>query len=163
MKTYDKYTFFWSGPFSQWYHSPFYLEGQMFGCAEQYMMYMKAKVFGDNETARKIMETDSPREQKALGRKVKTFNVDTWAVVAKDIVFRGNMAKFTQNIELFDELAGTIGTLIVEASPFDAVWGIGLDEKTAAVTPRGEWKGTNWLGQICTEVRDSFENLISGR
>lgn len=161
MKTYDKYTFFWDGPFSQWHSSPFYIEGNTFSCAEQYMMYMKALTFGDKETAALIMEAGSPRIQKALGRKVKNFNADIWNVIAKDIVFRGNMAKFTQNLHLMEALSNTEGTLIVEASPFDTIWGIGLDEKTAAVTPPDEWKGTNWLGQVCTEVRESFELVLT--
>ncbi len=154
---YDKYTFFWDGPFSQWSPSAFYLDDKTYTCAEQYMMYKKAMTFGDTETAIKILDTESPREQKALGRKVKNFNIPIWASIARDIVFRGNVAKFSQSKYHYDALMETKGTLIVEASPYDKVWGIGLDAEDAACTLPADWDGTNWLGQVVTEVREFIE------
>lgn len=154
--TYDKYTFFWDGPFSQWSKSPFKIDGLTFGCAEQYMMYKKAWSFGDLDIAQAVMDTESPREQKALGRKVKNFSIDIWAAIARDIVFRGSMAKYTQSVSHYNALMSTMGTLLVEASPYDKVWGIGLSAAVAASTPIDQWKGLNWLGQICTEVREAL-------
>ncbi len=156
MKTYDKYTYFWSGPFSQWYDSEFVIDEQKYSCAEQYMMYKKALTFGDVEIANAVMRTLNPKEQKALGRQVRGFNIEIWAVVARDIVFRGNVAKFIQNDDLNDELMKTTGTMLVEASPLDKVWGIGLDAKAAKLVTPAEWKGTNWLGQCITEVREAL-------
>src|SRR5271157_3358620 len=153
---YNKYTFFWDGPFSQWSHSPFVIDGQEYTCCEQYMMYKKAMTFGDTEIAQKVMETECPREQKALGRKVKNFDIPIWASIARDIVFRGNVAKFSQSGEHNFALMKTIGTLIVEASPYDKVWGIGMGAAEANNTPPSEWNGTNWLGQCITEVREYF-------
>lgn len=168
INTYSKYTFFWGGPFSNWYDSPFILDGQKYTCVEQYMMQKKALMFGDIEIANEIMKTNNPREQKAWGRKVRNFKMDQWAAVARDIVYRGCVAKFMQNIgpqavgtSVYDELMKTKGTLLVEASPLDKVWGIGLDAKTAAVTPIDDWKGTNWLGQVITEVRETFESQLT--
>src|SRR5665213_1492232 len=80
-----------------------------------------------------------------------------WASVARDIVFRGNLHKYIQNPEFYDELMKTKDTLIVEASPLDTLWGIGLDAQTAAITPIDKWPGKNWLGQVITEVREIFE------
>lgn len=156
LQKYNAYTFFWSGPFSNWTTAPFVLDEQKYGCVEQYMMQKKALMFGDIEIANEIMNTTNPREQKAWGRKVRNFDMAKWAAVARDIVFRGCLAKFTQNSEMYDEIVKTKGTLIVEASPLDKVWGIGLDAKTAEVTPIDEWKGTNWLGQVLTEVRETL-------
>lgn len=161
LQTYDKYTFFWSGPFSNWSAAPFVLDGQKYNCVEQYMMQKKALMFGDEEIANEIMKTNNPREQKAWGRKVRGFEMAKWASVARDIVFRGCLAKFTQNPEMYEELMKTSGTLVVEASPLDKVWGIGLDAKAATATPIDDWKGTNWLGQCITEVREILESQLT--
>ncbi|BCO16270.1 NADAR family protein_gp217 [Bacillus phage vB_BceM_WH1] len=147
------YTFFWGGIFSQWHKSKFEVDGITFNCAEQYMMYQKALLFGDEEVAKKILTKSNPRDQKDLGRKVKGFVEETWNKHAKEIVYKGNYAKFTQNPELLKGLKATGQTLLVEASPHDDIWGIGLDEKTARKTPEKDWKGTNWLGEVLTNLR----------
>ena len=154
----DQYTFFWSGPFSQWYPSKFNVQGIDYNCAEQYMMYHKAIMFGDIDALEAIMETNSPREQKAIGRKVNNFDQTQWNRFAKDIVYVGNYAKFTQNLDLQQYLLETAGTLLVETSPYDKIWGIGLNEVEAAITPQDQWKGTNWLGEVLTQVRDDILN-----
>lgn len=152
----SEYTFFWNGPFSQWYPSKFVIDGIEFNCAEQYMMYRKALLFNNGDLVQKIMESDSPRDQKAFGRKVVGFNPQTWDAVSRDVVLRGNLAKFTQNPDLQQFLFETPGTTFVEASPYDKVWGIGLGELEAAKTPPDQWKGTNYLGLVITEVRDAL-------
>lgn len=146
-------TFFWSGVFSQWHKAWMTIDGQVFNCCEQYMMWCKAVVFGDNETAAKILQTNNPREQKQLGRSVKGFNADIWNLVSRDFVFRANMAKFSQNRDLRNTLIGTAGTLLIEASHLDKIWGIGYDEENAVQVNRDFW-GSNWLGLVLTEVRD---------
>ena len=139
----SEFTFFWSGPFSQWAHSPFKLEGKTFVTAEQYMMYKKAMLFGDTEIADRIMRTSDPKIQKSLGRKVKNFDAVKWNAVARQVVYDGNMAKFTQNPKLLTELLNTEGTTLVEASHVDFIWGIGLTADKADVTPPHLWPGTN--------------------
>jgi ribA/ribD-fused uncharacterized protein len=158
MSKYTKYTFFWDGPFSQWDSSTIVINDRTYTCCEQYMMYKKALLFGDSYTAGKILSTSSPREQKKLGREVSNFNPDIWASVARDIVFRGNVAKFTQSEYHRDALMLTTDTLIVEASPYDKIWGIGMGVAEANNTRESEWKGLNWLGQVLTEVRESLEH-----
>ena len=153
----NNYTFFWAGPFSQWYPSKFIVEGQEFTCAEQFMMYSKAMLFGDIDAANKILHSTNPKEQKQLGRSVRNFNVDRWDAVAQSVVYTGNMEKFTQNPKLLEQLLATGETVLVEASPYDKIWGIGLTEAVAKVTPVEQWRGTNYLGKVLTRVRDDIK------
>lgn len=152
----EKFTFFWNGTFSQWTTSPFMENEIEFNCAEQYMMYHKAKFFEDDEIAAKIMNTKSPKEQKALGRQVKGFDKEKWEKVAKKIVYKGNYLKYSQNPEFHIELMETSGTTLVEASPYDTIWGIGLAEDAPEASDRAKWKGKNWLGEILTVLREDF-------
>ena len=149
--------FFWDGIYSQWYPSKFKDNtGKVFSCAEQYMMYHKAKMFKDNEIAKKIMSTTSPKEQKALGRKVKNFNEGVWNGVAKQIVYSGNRFKFTQNKRLLDQLLQSAPKTLVEASPYDKIWGIGLAEDDKRAQDRSTWQGKNWLGEVLTNLRNDL-------
>ena len=111
----EKFTLFWNGPFSQWAPSTFVVDGVTFNCCEQYMMYKKALMFGDYEIAEQIMETDHPRDQKALGREVSGFDRELWEEHCIKIVRDGNYAKFTQNEDLLEELKAMVGTELVEA------------------------------------------------
>lgn len=152
----EKYTFFWSGPFSQWAKSKFTINGREFVTAEQYMMYQKAYTFQDFEIAERIMQTSNARVQKDLGRQVRGFDAEAWSAVAQEIVYEGNYAKFTQNPKLLEQLLATEGTILVEASPHDKIWGIGMDEDTAKRVPASMWPGTNWLGLALTDVRETI-------
>jgi ribA/ribD-fused uncharacterized protein len=153
----EKFTFFWSGVFSQWFKSEFTIDNQKYTCAEQYMMYKKALLFEDEETANAIMRTNNPREQKALGRKVRGFNKKVWDDNCKEIVYEANYAKFTQNQEMKKQLMNTKGTTLVEASPKDFIWGIGLHETDPRAKDRNQWKGTNWLGEVLTNLRENLD------
>jgi ribA/ribD-fused uncharacterized protein len=155
-----KYTFFWDGPFSQWATSNFEIDGVIFVTAEQYMMYKKALLFHDYETCEMIMKTTDPREQKAYGRLVKNFNTSVWEKYAKGFVYDGNYAKFTQNDDLLKELLDTDGTTLVEASPYDIIWGIGLKETDPLAQNKETWKGRNWLGEVLTNVRTDIRDHI---
>lgn len=150
----EKFTYFWNGPFSQWYKSTFVENGITFNCAEQYMMYHKALLMGDMETAAAIMNAGyNPREHKALGRKVKPFYADLWNEKCKEIVYQASYLKFSQNPNLLKELVNTRGTTLVEASPYDTIWGIGLAEVDPRAQNRNTWRGTNWLGEVLTQLR----------
>lgn len=154
----EKFTLFWRGPFSQWHRNhPFKVDGIEYATAEQYMMAEKARLFGDKETEKKIMATTSPKDAKALGREVKGFDKGTWQKVARDIVYRGNYAKFTQHADLRNKLMATEGTTLVEASPTDAIWGIARTEGDPLALDRKTWKGTNWLGEVITQVREDLK------
>ncbi len=152
----SEFHMFWGGPFSQWYPSLFEVEGIEYNCTEQYMMAKKAELFGDEEALLKIMESSHPREQKRIGRAVKNFVAERWNAVSRDVVFRGNMAKFTQNPDLRKYMLGTGDQEIVEASPEDVIWGIGLSADDPDAQDKTKWKGTNWLGEVLMSVRDTI-------
>lgn len=160
LKENPKYLFFWghtgNNPkcyLSQWYPCRFVVDGVEYSSAEQYMMAQKAVLFGDDETLKKILAASSPMEIKALGREVKGFDEEAWNSHCNDIVRTGNLAKFSQNSEMKAFLLDKTGDMIlVEASPYDKIWGIGMSECIAAHDPKN-WQGENRLGYILTEVR----------
>jgi len=152
------FTFFFTeaSPFSQWYRCSFTAGGETFSCAEQFMMHGKAVLFGDAAMAREILAAAHPRQHKALGRKVKGFDDAVWRRERITIVRDGNRAKFTQNAELRELLLATAPTTLVEASPYDRIWGIGLAATDPRAQDRATWRGQNLLGQILTELRDEL-------
>lgn len=153
----EKFTFFYGGPYSQWFDARFQIDGVWYNTTEQYMMASKARHFGDEETLAKIMATRHPREQKRLGRQVRNFDVAEWNRVSRDYVYKGNYAKFSQNAGLKQILIEeTAGTTLVEASPTDKLWGIGLDAHDERAENRETWQGVNWLGEVLTKVRDDL-------
>lgn len=158
MKQFDKYHFFYGGPFSQWAACTFTLDGDDYNCAEQYMMAQKAIKFEDYEALNTIMSTDNPAKQKATGRKVRGFDQQLWEKDAKLVVYRANFAKFMQSTDLMLDLLTTRGHLLVEASPTDRIWGIGLSENNPDIHDPAKWQGTNWLGEIITQVREDMAN-----
>ena len=149
----NNYVFFWDGIYSQWYKATMVIDGITYNCCEQYMMHQKALTFGDTETAELVMKTESPRDQKALGRQVKNFDKAKWDSVCVGIVYKGNYAKFSQNVDLADELLATGNKIIVEASPYDTIWGIGMGEKEPGIKNPVNWKGLNLLGWSIMLVR----------
>lgn len=155
-KRIGNYTFFWNGIFSQWARTPFVIDGISYKTAEHYMMAEKARLFRDERSLKKILDADSPKDAKALGREVAGFVESTWNKVAKDIVFRGNLAKFSQNKSALKKLQETDGTTLVEASPYDRIWGIGMHMNDKGVENPENWKGKNWLGETLTEVREAL-------
>ena len=148
--------FFWGGFLSQWYISDFKIDNVVYNCAEQFMMAYKAKLFNDEESYKKILNTKKPKEQKRLGRMVKNFEINKWNKIAKEIVYKGNYDKFTQNEVLKLKLLNTTG-LLVEASPYDTIWGIGLSESDPDAKNSNKWRGKNWLGEILTKLREDLK------
>lgn len=151
---------FYNGTFSQWYKCNFKVEGVQYNCAEQYMMAEKARLFEDKRAEEIIMSFSDPRDQKAVGKKVQNFDLEKWNAVARDIVYRGNYAKFTQNPSLLSQLLEAKG-YFVEASPTDTIWGVGLSMEGPLILNEANWRGTNWLGEVLTKVRDNILNGIN--
>ena len=145
--------------FSQWYDVYFVVDGLSYHTTEQYMMASKARLFGDEETLKEIMGAYSPADYKKLGRKVKGFDAAIWNEKKLDIVVEGNKAKFGQNPDLKEFLLATDNAILVEASPFDKIWGIGLDRETALHSSVEDWRGENLLGCAFMEVRDWLRNV----
>ena len=138
---------------SQWYPCSFTIDGQTYNCAEQYMMAEKARVFGDDPIRQQILSETDQMTIKKLGRKVTGFDGAVWEAERYDVVFRGNMAKFTQNPQLKEFLMGTGDKILVEASPKDTIWGIGLDEFHPDACNPEKWHGKNLLGFTLMDVR----------
>jgi hypothetical protein len=116
-------------------------------------MWEKAVFFGDMDIAELIMKTPSPNQNKKLGRIVKNFNADVWLSAGYEIMVAVNLAKFSQNLILKDVLLSTEDKIIVEASPYDTIWGIGLYHEDDRVLDEKNWKGMNLLGKALMEVR----------
>jgi hypothetical protein len=154
------FEFFWeSGSiFSQWHPAEFRTENLVFPTAEHFMMYGKAMLFNDYEVAQKILVASHPRDVKALGKKVENFSDRKWNPARLDIVYQANYYKFTQNLKLKDKLLATKGKTLVEASPYDRIWGIGLTKDHEDAQSRETWKGENLLGKILTELRYNLAN-----
>lgn len=166
-----KYLMFWGhqpyadgsvgpGCLSQWWQAPFTVDGQSFATAEHYMMWRKATLFGDAEVARRILAVGHPQEAKALGREVRRFDQAVWESERFAIVLAGSMAKFGQHEDLRAYLLSTGQRVLVEASPVDGVWGIGLSARDADAWYPQRWRGLNLLGFALMEAR---ELLGSGR
>jgi len=159
-----EFTFFWghqpgkkgvtASCFSQWYIAEFIVDGQRYPIAEHYMMAEKAALFGDQEIRAQILQATTPNAAKALGRKISGFNEQDWLKHRYEIVVRANKAKFSQNPELNNFLKETGSSIIVEASPVDNIWGIGLAQDHANANNPNLWQGLNLLGFALMQVRD---------
>jgi len=154
----DNFYFFWGGTCSQWANFDIEINKVVYCTNEQYMMASKAALFHDTDAYEEIMIESDPSKQKAIGRKVKNFNKDEWEEIARKVVYEANLAKFTQHPDLYDFLMETGDKEIVEASPYDCIWGIGLGASDERIYDRDQWRGTNWLGEALMEVR---KELIS--
>lgn len=164
----NKYVFFWrtESPFSNWHYSPFTVNefdcrGSayrkiIFTCAEQYMMYQKAMIFNDTIKAEQILHEKEPRNMKLLGRDVMPFDHDIWDHKKFDVVYHGLQFKFQQNRECYDALMETGDKILVEASPYDKIWGVGLAEEDPLILDEKNWKGENLLGKALMKVREEF-------
>ena len=140
--------------FSQWYEAPFLVDGQSYTTAEHFMMAEKAALFGDQATRSLVLNAPTPAAAKALGRQVRGFDESTWVDRRFSIVVRANEAKFSQNAELGRFLKQTGDEVIVEASPVDNIWGIGLAKDDERAINPNHWLGLNLLGFALMQVRE---------
>jgi len=165
-----KYVFFWGHQkpvngvvgkscFSQWYQAAFDLDGIHYPSAEHYMMAEKARLFNDDEALKKILQCQHPAQAKKLGRAVKGYQETRWKQHRFDIVVRGNVAKFSQHDDLKQFLLYTGNRVLVEASPVDRIWGIGMDESDPYIENPAYWKGLNLLGFALMAARQQILNM----
>jgi ribA/ribD-fused uncharacterized protein len=168
-----KFVFFWGHTpgaegtvgaecLSQWAPSSFTVEGTEFATAEHYMMWSKAVLFGDDDAAARVLAAGHPKQAKDIGGQVRGFAEEHWQAHRFDIVVRGNVAKFGQNAEMGSYLLGTGSRVLVEASPLDRIWGIGLarDDERAGSPER--WRGLNLLGFALMRARDLLRDESLG-
>lgn len=161
MRITERHTFFFSEheKFSNWYRAAIHYHGTNFNCNEQFMMFCKAMLFGDREIATKILAEPLPGKQKALGRLVRGFDKEKWDEKCKHFVKVGAREKFLQHEDCYDALMATTGTRLVEASRYDSIWGCGLDQNAPGIDDPANWPGTNWLGDVLTELREELALL----
>jgi ribA/ribD-fused uncharacterized protein len=154
-----KYVYFWGHTgegigkhvMSQWYPCSFVVDGVTYSSAEQFMMAEKARLMGDEDARAKMLATNDPADVKALGRAVKNYDGALWDRERFDVVVRGNVAKFSGVLREY--LVGTGDAVLVEASPKDAIWGIGLAEGDERAKDPRTWKGMNLLGFALMKAR----------
>lgn len=162
-----KYLFFWghqksangeitSSCFSQWWTAAFTIDGITYPTAEHYMMAEKARLFNDEAAEKNILKAKSPAEAKKIGRQVVGFEQKRWEENRFNIVVKGNYAKFAQHPALKAYLINTKQRVLVEASPVDKIWGIGLDKTSEFATVPPKWRGLNLLGFALMEVREQL-------
>lgn len=145
--------------FSQWYGAGFDVDGVHYPTAEHYMMAEKARLFDDERCLKKILASRHPGDAKNLGRTIRSFDEQRWRERRFDIVVAGNVAKFSQNDELKDFLLGTRRRVLVEASPVDTIWGIGLKADDIHATNPKRWPGQNLLGYALMAARTELERV----
>jgi hypothetical protein len=155
------YLFFWGhsgnnpkAAFSQWHPSPFIVDGITYPTTEHWMMAHKALLFDNHQLYTEILNTEKPGAAKELGRKITGFDEHIWNAHKRTIVYNGNLHKFSQHHEAAQTLLATGQKVLVEASPADIIWGIGLAENHIHAQNVFEWRGQNLLGFILMEVRD---------
>lgn len=142
--------------FSQWFPAEFQENGILYKTAEHYMMAGKAKLFNDHEILKQIIQSETPDQVKKLGRKVKNFDPQLWDKHKYEIVKQGNLLKFSQHDALKEFLLSTEDRVLVEASPYDTIWGIGMLETHPKAGNPSEWNGENLLGFALMEVRNEL-------
>lgn len=157
----DKIIFFWGGIFSQWAEGNFVCTslGETVNCAEQAMMLHKAKTFNDMESYERILNLDHPRDQKMAGRMIKGYDDKIWAPIRYHIVKDINIDKFSQSKSWKELLFLTDPYEIVEASPSDPIWDIGMGVDNPNLLNRSKW-GTNLLGKAIVEARIELMNKL---
>ncbi|MEV6847814.1 NADAR family protein [Actinoplanes sp. NPDC051411] len=164
-----KYLFFWGhrpqpdgrlgrGCLSQWWPAEFTIDAVRFRTAEHYMMWRKATLFGDTAMAERILEAEHPRDAKMLGRGVAGFDDRKWVAERFEIVVTGSVAKFGQSDDLRAWLVGTGDRVLVEASPTDRVWGIGLAASDERASDPVRWRGLNLLGFALMRAREQLRS-----
>jgi ribA/ribD-fused uncharacterized protein len=139
---------------SQWFPAAFEREGERFATAEHWMMAGKARLFGDAEMRAKIIAASDPKTAKSLGRKVRGFDDAKWAAARYALVVEGNVHKFAAHAKLREFLLGTGERVLVEASPYDRIWGIGLGRDADGAKDPERWRGDNLLGFALMEARE---------
>lgn len=144
---------------SQWWMEEFWSVAHNYCCMEQFMMAQKAELFGDEEIRKQILESQTPDHIKALGRKVRGFDQELWDKAKYAIVLNGNWCKFSQNRRLQSFLLSTGDSVLVEASPYDTIWGIGLSADSPDAQDPQRWCGQNLLGFALMEVRDELRRV----
>ena len=163
MRVTDKHIFFWGEWPSNWYKCRFTVEHEgktlEFFNSEQYFMWVKAKTFGDETIAMRILlEGENPKTAKTLGRMIKNYDDKVWNEKRYQVMVDANMYKYSQNEDLKELLLNKKldGKGFCEASPIDRIWGLGMSEDDPLIDDESNWRGTNLLGKALDEEREKL-------
>ena len=148
-----------NGYLSNWYLSPFDLDGTHFSSVEQYIMYRKCTAFGDEKSATAVMSTDDTEQQQAIGRHANGYIESIWIGMRQMVAFRGLMAKFTQNDDLRQKLLDTGDAYLVECAGSDRIWACGIHLNDDRRFDAANWTGSNILGFALMEVREKLKSM----
>ncbi|WJV45863.1 NADAR family protein [Streptomyces flavofungini] len=143
-----------AGCLSQWWPSPFTADGVEYATAEHWMMAAKARLFDDADAERAALSARTPAEAKRAGRLVRGFDDEVWERERFGIVVEGSVRKFSSDDALRAYLVGTGERVLVEASPVDRVWGVGLAADDPRIEDPARWRGLNLLGLALMEARE---------
>ena len=159
MKITDTHVYFWRGLFSNWHPIKFFdpNAGLTFNNTEQGFMWYKARLFGNNDIAELISKEVDPQKCKKFGREIRNYNEEKWKLVREESMFYVNKLKYEQNNEAARQLVGTKDKILVEASPYDEIWGVKLREEDPLILDEKNWLGLNLLGITLMKVRDYLE------
>ena len=155
----EEIVFFWKpsdshGFLSNWSPHKIVENGIEFSTMEHYMMYHKAVLMGDKDTARRILKAKTPTEAKGLGRIVRGFSEEKWVERRETVVFNGLLLKIRQHPGVKRQLLETGESLLAEASPYDRIWGIGMKGDHPRAQNPDMWQGANLLGKAWMRVRE---------
>jgi len=162
MRKTDTNIYFWGSHYSQWFKQNNLIEedGIFYNSAEKYMMVKKAELFGDIEIKNQMLQSNDPKKVKSLGRKISNFNDKKWNENKVKIVTQGNYLKFSQNKKLLDILLEDKKYILVEASPVDKIWGVGLHYEDDKILKESNWRGENLLGISIMAAREQILNNL---
>ncbi|RDG38294.1 NADAR family protein [Streptomyces corynorhini] len=148
--------------FSQWWPAPFTVDGVEYATAEHWMMARKARLFGDEEAEHRAVTAANPALAKRAGRLVRGFEESVWERERYGIVVAGSVHKFGQDAALRTFLLATGDRILIEASPMDRIWGIGLASDDERAHDPARWRGLNLLGFALMEARERLRDGAGG-
>ena len=167
MTVHENHVAFWGGALSNFYPCHIHVDidwdenpvDLTFKSSEQYFMWQKAKWFKDDEIAEKILQAETPKEAKALGRQVKGFNEEEWEGAREAAMWNAVYLKFSQDKSLRDFLLSDEfkGKGFVEGSPIDGIWGVKIHYESPNIDDEAQWNGLNLLGKVLDKVRRELQ------
>jgi len=156
----DECVLFWSGWPSQHAPATFEVCGVWYNCTQQYLMAERARMFGDADRLDDIMWSRDPVQQTVLGHAVKNCDEARWRRAVPAMLLRGNMAKYAQNATLKRLLLATHPKVLVQASPYDTVYGVGLTPHDPRALDPEHWRGLNLLGTALMQTRQTLLGAV---
>ena len=155
----ETHIYFWGSLFSNWANTPFKYKNISFENSEQAYMWEKCMFFGQEGMAEDVLFSKEPRECKSIGRSIPNFDEAKWSEISFQVMRDVNLEKYRQHKDSLKFLKESGDKIIVEASPFDKIWGIGLHYDEEDVLDESKWKGQNLLGKVLMEVRETLKNV----